>query len=180
MKDGEGALGEAEKWGFGALQFPKTQSQFPKTAFPGSLPTPPRALRAQWTLSSDRLFLSDHFRIPPNPCLDNRFPGDSSSSSVQRPWQTWAPPRRAASSCSPVPGWERPRYLHSPSRQTFRLVFREPGARMTLLGNHGGGLCNCPRRRSAELPACAAARRTHGHPSPPRRCRACPPRPSSG
>lgn len=69
-------------------------------------------------------------------CLGNRFLGDSGISS-QRPWQKRAPPGT---------------YIPE-ARKLSGLSF----AAITLLGRHGGGLCNCPRCSSAGLPACAAA-----------------------
>lgn len=96
-------------------------------------PTPLWALRIQWTLSSDRLSLSDQpWNLYPVPASVTGSLGTSAPNAHGRSGRRLdlrrLPALRPRGGSAP--------YLHSLSRQTFRLVFREPAARIMFLGNH--------------------------------------------
>lgn len=102
-----------------------------------------------------RLILDFH---PLGPCSRSRFLGD-------------VPPKPISEVGASAPGVhsrsESPRYLQSPGRKTFRIVFREPGARGTVLGDRRGGLYNCPRCCWADRLGARPRSSAQGHPLAP-------------
>lgn len=168
-----GAPGEAATE---ALGLPGKQSQFPKMLFPGR---PSNTLEGILRTIGNQSFRPGS-SSPIQPGCPHPVPATAARSLGQQPPHPTPIAddgrRGARHPHLSSPEAAAPRYLHSPSRQTFRLVVREPGARVPAVGNHRGSLYNCPRCHGADSPSVRRRSAQHTGTLSPRHSgsRACP------